>query len=142
MNNDIKSGRAAKKDMLNQKPILSVIIPINQGIIITPAATDRIINAEIDAVLDGYQLHPALIDKGTIALTEKPTSAKPIIYPTVLFIRIVEIKIIPPKRLLKSNKNFILNFKDKAELMILPLVIPIHSKVTGMVDTKILVCNF
>jgi hypothetical protein len=137
VNNDIKSGRAAKKDILNQKPILSVIIPITQGIIITPALRDRTINAETDAVLDGYQLHPVLMDKGTTALIDKPTSAKPIIYPTGLFIRIVEIKIIPPKRLLKSNKNFILNFKDKAELIILPLVIPIQSKVTGMVDKKI-----
>ena len=106
VNNDTKSGRAAKKDILNKKPILSVMIPINQGITITPALRDRTTNAEIDAELDGYQLHPALIDKGTIALIEKPTSAKPIIYPIVLFIRIAEIKIIPPKRLLKSNKNF------------------------------------
>ena len=102
MDNDTKSGRAAKKDILNKKPILSVIIPITQGIIITPVARDRTINAEIDAVLDGYQLHPVLMDKGTIALIKKPTSAKPIIYPAVLFISMVEIKIMPPKRLLKS----------------------------------------
>ena len=142
VNNDIKNGRAAKKDMVNQNPILSAITPITQGIIITPALIDRIINAETDAVLDGYQLHPALIDNGTIALIEKPTIAKPIIYPTGLFIRMVKIKIIPPKRLLKNNKNFVLNFKDKPELIILPIVIPSHSKVTGMVDKKRLVCNF
>ena len=142
VNNDIKSGRAAKKDILNQKPILSVIIPITQGIIITPALRNRTINAEIDAVLDGYKLHPALIDKGTIALIEKPISAKPIIYPAGLFIRMVKIKITLPRRLLKSSKNFILNFKDKAELIILPMVIPVHNKVTGIVDKKILVCNF